>query len=118
MSDEPTIYTHAEWRVSPGAEQAFVAAWDELAAHFTRLPAPPLWGTLLRSTSDPTLFYSFGPWRSSADIAAMRADPAVQTAFATLQSLCESMRPATYEMVRHVVVDQRESIHGRSGGDA
>jgi quinol monooxygenase YgiN len=99
------IYTHAEWRVRPGEEAAFIAAWESLAAIFSQLPHPPQWGTLLRSTVDPSLFYSFGPWRSAADVATMRANPAVQAAFASLQSLCESMHPGTYERVRHVVVE-------------
>ena len=107
--NDPTIYTHAEWRVCPGEEAAFVAAWAQLAALFGRLPAPPRWGTLLRSTTDPTLFYSFGPWRASADVAAMRADAAVQAALATLREHWESARPGMYEVVRHVVIDDDDS---------
>ena len=107
---EPTVYTHAQWRVRPGAEAAFLAAWEALAAEFTRLLAPPLWGTLVRSMSDPGLFVSFGPWRRLEDTVAMRAAPAVQAAFAALRSTCDEMTPGTYELVRHVHVN-----HGGSG---
>lgn len=105
--EESATYTHAEWRVRPGREAEFISAWEALAAIFRRLPRPPLWGTLLRSSTELTLFYSFGPWRSAADVMEMRADEEVQAAFAALQALCESMRPGMYEVVRHVAVGAR-----------
>ena len=105
--EESATYTHAEWRVRPGREAEFLSAWEALAAIFSHLPHPPLWGTLLRSNTEPTLFYSFGPWRSAADVMEMRADGEVQAAFAALQALCESMRPGMYEVVRHVAVGTR-----------
>ena len=74
MAEQP--YTLARWLVAPGNEDAFVAAWHDLAAFFLSLKQPPRWGTLLRSMEDPRLFYSFGPWPSTETIAAMRADPA------------------------------------------
>ncbi len=101
---EPEVYTHAVWVVRPGRADAFVAAWDRLAALFAGLPAPPRWGTLLQSTSDPMRFYSFGPWRDPSDVEAMRADPAVQAAFQALRELCTEMTPGACTLVRHVEV--------------
>ncbi|HEX8903352.1 MAG TPA: antibiotic biosynthesis monooxygenase [Longimicrobiaceae bacterium] len=72
---EEQVYTHALWRVKPGQEEEFVAAWRALSDAFVALPARPLWGTLIRSLADPSVFYSFGPWRSAGDVQAMRADP-------------------------------------------
>ena len=102
-------YTHARWRVRPGSEAAFIAAWEHLAEQFSTLAAPPRWGSLLRSTDDPLLFYSFGPWDRRADIDAMRSEPTVQQAFAALRSFCEEVTPGTYELVRHVVVRHDET---------
>lgn len=101
-SDAP--YTLAEWRVRPGQEAAFVAAWEGLARVFAALPAAPLWGTLLRSETEPQLFYSFGPWQRPEHIAAMRADPAAQAAMAAIRDLCESATPGGYRLIRHVEV--------------
>lgn len=101
-----TPYTLAEWRPRAGAENDFIAAWEELAGTFSTLEAPPLWGTLLRSESDPGLFYSFGPWRAAEDIAAMRANPAAQSALAAVRALCEIAAPGGYREVAHVKVPQ------------
>ena len=94
MADQP--YTLARWLVAPGNEDAFVAAWHELAAFFLSLKQPPRWGTLLRSVDDPRLFYSFGPWPSTETIAAMRADPGTPAAIGRLTALCEAAELGTY----------------------
>jgi heme-degrading monooxygenase HmoA len=97
-------YTLAMYRVKAGEEDAFVSAWNELARTFSALPAPPLWGTLIRHRTDRTLFYSFGPWRSPEHVAAMRGHPAAAEAFGRLHRLCDEMTPGDYEMVTHVDV--------------
>ncbi len=101
---EGTPYTLAKWRVAPERTDEFEAAWRDLAEAFTRLPQPPIEGTLVRSTTDPQLYYSFGPWRSAADVAAMRADPKAQTALARLRAMCEEATPGSYQVVLHVKV--------------
>lgn len=102
MKGQP--YTLAMYRVMPGRQSEFTALWRDLASTFSSLPNPPLWGTLIRSTSDPTVFYSFGPWRSVDHIAAMRANPDAQEAFGRIAALCLKMAPGNYEVVEHVVV--------------
>ena len=94
MAEQP--YTLARWLVAPGNEDAFVAAWHELAAFFLSLKQPPRWGTLLRSVDDPRLFYSFGPWPGLEAIAAMRADPRWPDALGRLTALCDEASPGTY----------------------
>jgi hypothetical protein len=105
---ETTIYTHAEWRVNPGRETEFVRAWRELARAFASLAARPLWGTLLQSTEEPSLFYSFGPWASEADVLAMRADPDALAAIGRVTALCEHARPGSYRLVAHVTLGDRD----------
>jgi len=94
MADQP--YTLARWYVTPGNEDAFVAAWRELAAVFLALKAPPRWGTLLRGADEPRLFYSFGPWPSMETIAAMRGHPGAAGAIERLEALCEEAELGTY----------------------
>ena len=101
---EHVAYTHALWRVRPGCEADFVEAWTVLAEVFSSLARPPLWGTLLRSATEPCLFYSFGPWRSADDVAQMRSIKAVQVAMSELQQLCDESTPGLYHVVKHVKV--------------
>ena len=95
-------YTHAMWRVKPGNEEAFVQAWKALAAALTSLPHPGTQGTLIQSLTDPTLFYSFGPWDTLEDIAAMRSDPAAQEAIKRVRELCEEATPGAYRVVMEI----------------
>ena len=55
-------YTHAMWKVQAGKEAEFVAAWRALSEVFSSFDGKPLWALL------PTVFFSFGPWQSLADI--------------------------------------------------
>ncbi len=100
-------YTLAMYRVKAGREDAFVSAWNGLAGTFSSLPNPPLWGTLIRHRTNRTLFYSFGPWQSAEDVAAMRRNAAAGEAFGRLRELCAELTPGDYELVRHV------EVHGR-----
>jgi hypothetical protein len=36
-------YTLATYRVSPGKEEAFIKAWNDLAKTFSSLRSPPYW---------------------------------------------------------------------------
>ncbi len=99
-----TPYTLAMWKVRPGKAAEFEAAWKDLADIFSSLRHPPVEGTLLRSQADPQLYYSFGPWRSDADVAAMRADAKAQAGLARLQALCDEATPGAYHVVMHVTV--------------
>ena len=100
MSD--VVYTHAMWRVREGNEDEFIARWSQLGTVFANLERKPLWGTLLRSTQDPRLFYSFGPWETLNDVVAMREHPAAREAFRELAGLCEEATPSTYTLVKHI----------------
>ena len=95
-----TPYTLAVWRVIPGQEAAFIEAWKGLSAIFRQLPHPPTdIGTLVQSLSDPTLFYSFGAWRSFDDIQAMRTDAQAQEGIRKLREMCTEAMPGGYKVV-------------------
>ena len=62
-------YTLGRWLVKAGQEAAFIEAWKELAAFFLSLPEPLGHGTLVQSSDNPSLFYSFGPWPNAEAVA-------------------------------------------------
>lgn len=102
MEETSYLYTHALWQVKPGNEEEFIETWMELADVFSKLPDPPIRGTLIQSITDSTIFYSFGPWKSLNDISAMRDDPTSQSAIKKIMSLCTEATPETYRVVRHI----------------
>ena len=101
---EGSYYTHAMWKVRPEREAEFVAAWQALSEVFSAPDGKPLWGSLLQSLAEPTVFISFGPWQNLSDVEAMRADPRVQTALAAAKALCVEASPGAYRCVAHVEV--------------
>jgi hypothetical protein len=96
MDDRP--YTLALWKAKPGREQELIEAWNALSEVFLALPRPPVWGTLLQSIEDSTLFYSYGPWDALESIEAMRADAEASAAIGRLTNLCEEATPGAYRV--------------------
>ena len=99
---QQSFYTHAMWRVKPGTEEQFIAAWKAMGTAFLALPGVKSRGTLIQSLTDPTLFYSFGPWNSLEDIQAMRSDPAAQEAMRKARELCEEATPGSFRLAAQV----------------
>lgn len=94
------LYTLGMWRVKPGQQANFIAAWQALNDIFRQLPQPPTGkGTLVQSVSDPLLFYSFGPWLSLADIEAMRQDARAQAGLEALRHYCTEAVTGAYRTV-------------------
>lgn len=99
---EGSVYTLGVWRVKPGRDADFVAAWKALGEVFLALEHPPGPGTLLQSATDPALYYSFGGWAREADIQAMREDPGARAALQRLVELCTDATPGMYRVVARV----------------
>jgi quinol monooxygenase YgiN len=99
---ETGFYTLARWKVIPGLEEQFIQAWKDMGEVFLSLPRPGSHGTLIQSVSDPTLFYSFGPWDDIEEIDAMRADPKAREVIKRVTDLCEEANPGTYQVVAEV----------------
>lgn len=93
-----TVYTLAAWRVQDGRQQAFISARKELAEAFNALSDPPGKGVLTQSTSDPTLFYSFVPWKSMEAVDAMRNDPHAREGIKRLEGLCTEATPERFTL--------------------
>jgi hypothetical protein len=99
---QDAVYTLGVWKVHPGKEEEFVAAWKALGEVFSKLPHPPGTGTLIQGVSDPQLFYSFGPWTRMQHIDEMRGNPRAQTEIQRLISLCTEATPGTFRVVAEV----------------
>ena len=93
------VYTLGVWKVKQGQEAEFIAAWKALGQVFSQLPDPPGTGKLVQSLSEPTLFYSFGPWQRLEDIEAMRNDPQAKAGIQRLVGLCTDATPGTFRVV-------------------
>ena len=95
------FYTHGMWRVQPGKEAEFIEAWKALNDIFRALPNPPGpgQGILIQNVADPLQFYSIGSWRSSEDLAAMRAHPQAQAGIKRLEELCDDGVRGTYRLI-------------------
>ena len=97
MDDQ--VYTVGRWRVKDGRQQDFIDAWITLGEIFHSLPDPAREGTLVQSATDPTLFYSFGPWSSMEAVDAMRSDPRAGEGIRKLVELCTEATPGTFFVV-------------------
>jgi heme-degrading monooxygenase HmoA len=95
-------YLVSVWRVIEGQEEAFRAAWRDLAQVFVASAHPAFFGVLLQHDTDRTLFYSFGPWASMADVEAMRRSPEAQDAFLRVTSLCDDAQTGAYQVAEFV----------------
>lgn len=96
---EQQVYTLGVWHVEEARRQEFITAWKELGTIFAALPEPPGKGILIQSTSDPTLFYSFGPWSNLEAIEAMRNDHRAQEGIRKLIDLCTEATPGAFHVV-------------------
>ncbi len=97
---EGSVYTLGVWRVKPGREADFIAAWKDLGTLFAKLPMPPGGrGTLVQSITDPLLFYSFGEWPSTQAVQAMRQDTGAQAGIRRAADLCTEATPGSFRVV-------------------
>jgi heme-degrading monooxygenase HmoA len=58
-----TVYTSGTWQPSPGREEAFVAAWQELADWASGIPGAGRL-SLTRDLHEQGRYVSFGDWSS------------------------------------------------------
>ncbi len=96
-----SIYTMGIWQAKSGREEAFAAAWWDLATWTARefLKVKETNGTLLRDRDQPGRFVSFGPWESLEQITAWRAHPGFQERVARMNGLLENFTPAVLDPV-------------------
>ena len=95
------VFTSGRWKVLPGKEDDFVAAWSALATQ-TKVEFPDSTATLLRDRDDPTLFLSFGPWDSIEQIEQWRASHTFQAGVGKIRPLLDGFSPHTLDPVAGV----------------
>lgn len=93
-----SVYTVGLWRVKPGQEESFVAAWSDMAAR-TADDFPGAQAVLLRDRDTPGLFLSSGPWKSLEEIETWRGSATFQEGVATIRQCLESFEPHTMDPV-------------------
>lgn len=95
------VYTVGLWRVRAGQEDAFVAAWSDMARR-TADDFPGAQAVLLQDRDVPGLFVSSGPWASLEEIEAWRGSATFQEGVAAIRASLESFEPHTMDPVATV----------------
>ena len=93
-----TIYTLGIWRVKPGSEEDFVAAWQQLAEN-TKADYPNASAVLLQDSEDRSMFVSSGPWESQAQVEEWRASLAFTRGVAAILPSLEAFEPHSMDAV-------------------
>lgn len=89
------IWTYGTWTVTPGREDEFTAAWQDLADWNAREFLPGAAAVLLRDDDQPNVFVSFGGWPDTETIDRWRASAGMQTRVRAMMPMLESFVPHT-----------------------
>jgi len=94
-------YTSGVWIVTPGEEDAFVAAWTEFVGWAAAMPGS---GTfrLVRDVDQPNTFLSFAPWETSEAQQTWKEMPEFRERIGRVRSHCEDFQPSVFELVTQV----------------
>lgn len=93
------LYTSGDWHVKQGHEEAFIAAWKDLAEWTFETVEGGTFAKLLRDRSDPTRFLSFSPWRDEEAVTAWRALPGFAERVGHIRGLVESFNARSMDVV-------------------
>ena len=96
--DRPCTLT--TWRVTPGKQDAFLEAIEELEAVLLQLPGPPGGLDVLQSVDDSAVFHTIGWFHSQGDLDAMREHENARRLLEELVSLSSEFRPTSHIVVR------------------
>lgn len=90
------LYTCGIWTVTPGREDEFVAAWEDLARWSAEHVAGAGWATLVQQDDQPNRFLTFGPWESLEAIDAWRSSDGFRERVGRIRALLEDFQPGTF----------------------
>ena len=93
-----SVYTHGIWRVKPGKEDDFVAAWQELAEWALRDIEGSRGARLMQDRDEPTRFYTLGPWDSPDAVQRFREHPSFTEKFARVRETTDEAAIHTLEV--------------------
>ena len=92
-------YTLGIWKVKPGNEEAFIAAWQDLATWTEKHFSAGGKGYLLQDNDKPQLLISYGSWKDTQTIAAWRATTEFQAFAAKAKIWCDEWQPHSMRLV-------------------
>jgi heme-degrading monooxygenase HmoA len=94
----PEIYTTGSWKLDPGKEDAFIAAWAEFAGWASGMPGAGAL-RLARDVRDPERFVSFGAWESVEAVRAWKSGPDFRERLARVLQHVAEFDPAELTVV-------------------
>jgi heme-degrading monooxygenase HmoA len=94
-------YTSGLWRVKPGHEDDFVAAWTSFVEWASSQPGS---GTfrLTRDVEDPSRYLSFAPWESFEAQSSWKETEEFGVRMRNVRQHVDSFEPSTLELVVEV----------------
>ena len=92
------VWTHGTWTVKRGREDD-VRGWRTVACRAMSELDVRSGPTLLRDRDRPTVFVSFGPWRSLDQIRSFRESALFGDSVGSMEDLLESFEPRTPDEV-------------------
>jgi heme-degrading monooxygenase HmoA len=103
------LVTTGVWRVNPGQETEFVAAWTRFAEWAAGRPGA---GTLRlgRDAADPSRFVSFAAWLDSSSVRAWKSSPEFREGIAQVLQYVDGFEPAELDVVETVTVSAHAGL--------
>ena len=109
------FYSLGVLRAKSGKEGELLATWQALCDGFAQLDHPPEGNvTLVQSTTEPSLHYSFAPWRTLEDFQAIWSNPRLLEGFRKLADCCSEATPGMFRVVGKAIYGRTEDEHGNS----
>ena len=109
------FYSLGVLRAKPGKEGELLAAWQALCDGFAQLDHPPVGNiTLVQSTTEPSLHYSFAPWRTLEDFQAIWSNPRLLEGFRKMADCCSEATPGVFRVVGESIQGHTEDDYGNS----
>jgi heme-degrading monooxygenase HmoA len=99
-------FTSGNWMVTEGNEEAFVEAWNLVAAWCLEHARGARSFHLIRDVANLRHFVSFGEWDELGDITVSRASPEFLRLFRKAQSLCDTFSGSDYEVALAAVAGE------------
>lgn len=93
------VWTSGTWRVKPGCEDEFVAAWREFATWSSAAFPGGAHAWLLRDREAAGTFVSVGPWPDDASVEAWRASDGFRERIGRIRALLDGFEPRTLDEV-------------------
>lgn len=85
------VYALGSWKVKPGQEEGFIAAWKARTAFYNGLPNPPVSMVLTQGAQDQSLFFHVSSWKAVEDVQAAVADPRSVELAEKMTALCDDV---------------------------